>query len=352
MKSSYSNDEVQILLKDITGLVEPLPASIREKFIQSGMHYCEMLPVEYKPSKQYMNAYKNALKVYSKSTARAIGILSEKIYKIKGRSTVIVSLARAGIPAGILIKRYLKNKYGADIKHYAISIIRGRGIDKNAIKYILCNHDANSIQFIDGWIGKGAILGELHDAMIEFPNISCELGVISDPANITKLCGTYDDILIPSACLNATVTGLISRTFLREDIIGIDDFHGAAFYSDLLDEDMSIEFLNAIESNFEYDYMGDNDIISSISGIETVNRIAEYYRVKDINFIKPGIGETTRVLLRRVPWKIIINEKYVDSVELNHIYQLADEKNVSVDISCVPLGNYKACGIIKNLSDV
>ena len=44
-------------------------------------------------------------------------------------------------------------------------------------------------------------------------------------ANITDLCGTHEDILIPSSCLNATVTGLISRTFLRADIIGKNDFH-------------------------------------------------------------------------------------------------------------------------------
>ena len=33
MNSSYSADDVEILLKDITGMVEPLPASVREKNI-------------------------------------------------------------------------------------------------------------------------------------------------------------------------------------------------------------------------------------------------------------------------------------------------------------------------------
>ena len=40
--------------KDITGLVEPQPAKVREKLIQSGKHYSEMLPVEYVPTDQYM----------------------------------------------------------------------------------------------------------------------------------------------------------------------------------------------------------------------------------------------------------------------------------------------------------
>ena len=53
------------------------------------------------------------------------------------------------------------------------------------------------------------------------------------PANITELCGTHEDILIASSCLNSTVSGLISRTFLRNDIIGINDFHGAVYYEEL-----------------------------------------------------------------------------------------------------------------------
>ena len=47
MRSSYSEEDVILLLKDITGLVEPQPAKVREKLIQSGKHYSEMLPVEY-----------------------------------------------------------------------------------------------------------------------------------------------------------------------------------------------------------------------------------------------------------------------------------------------------------------
>ncbi len=64
MKSSYSDDDVTLLLKDITGLVEPLPASVREVYIQSGTHYCEMLPLEYTPTEMYMNAYQQALVNY------------------------------------------------------------------------------------------------------------------------------------------------------------------------------------------------------------------------------------------------------------------------------------------------
>ena len=33
MRSSYSEKDVTILLKDITGMVEPLPANVREKVL-------------------------------------------------------------------------------------------------------------------------------------------------------------------------------------------------------------------------------------------------------------------------------------------------------------------------------
>ena len=50
MRSSYHKDDVCLLLKDITGLVQPQPTDEREKLIQAGRHYCEMLPIEYVPT--------------------------------------------------------------------------------------------------------------------------------------------------------------------------------------------------------------------------------------------------------------------------------------------------------------
>ena len=54
MFGTYKPQDVTILLKDISGLVEPLPTSEREKLSQAGRHYCEMLPIEYEPSEKYL----------------------------------------------------------------------------------------------------------------------------------------------------------------------------------------------------------------------------------------------------------------------------------------------------------
>lgn len=348
MRSSYKDDDVILLLKDITGMVEPQPTEEREKLIQSGRHYSEMLPIEYVPSEKYMEAYRQSLKMFAKPTAMAVGSLSDKIIKTKRKDVVLVSLARAGIPIGILIKHFIKNKYDVNVPHYSISIIRGRGIDDNAMKYLLSKYKPEQLLFVDGWIGKGAILNELKKDLMVYEGVSDDIAVVADPAGVTELCGTHDDLLIPSSCLNSTVSGLVSRTFLRSDIIGPDDFHGAVFYENLRESDLSYEFLNAIEKEFDYEAVPENKSLEG-TGIEEVKAIAEHFDIDDINFIKPGIGEATRVLLRRVPWRVLIDERYKEDPALEHLIRLAAEKNVPVEF--YPLKNYKCCGIIKKLAD-
>jgi len=349
MQSTYKEDDVILLLKDITGLVEPQSTEEREKLIQSGKHYCEMLPIEYVPTEKYMEVYNEAVEIYAKSNAEAIANLADKVMNQRGKEVVLVSLARAGIPIGVLLKHYIKFKYKVDVPHYSISIIRGRGIDDNAMKYLLERYKAEQLLFVDGWIGKGAILNELKKDISAYPGVSSDIAVVADPANVTELCGTHDDILIPSSCLNCTVSGLVSRTFLRDDIIGENDFHGAVFYGELKDSDLSYDFIESIEREFEVNSNKVENIIDGY-GIDEVREIAEKFEVSDINFIKPGIGEATRVLLRRVPWKVLVDERYKDSNELRHLLRLAEEKSVPVEY--YPLKHYKCCGIIKKMADV
>ncbi|MBR6713049.1 MAG: cysteine protease StiP family protein [Selenomonadaceae bacterium] len=348
MFSTYRPQDVKILLKDISGLVEPLGTAEREKLIQAGRHYSEMLPIEYEPSEKYLQAYFDALKRYSKLTAVSVANVSQKIFLDKGNSVVLVSLARAGTPIGILIKHYLEKNFPCAVVHYTISIIRGVGIDKNAVNFILAHHKPEEIQFVDGWTGKGAIQRELTNAMKDFPEVNAGLAVLSDPAGVAEKCGTHEDFLIASSCLNSTVSGLLSRTFLRSDIIGANDFHGAAFYRELADKDLTYQFIEAIERNFDATTEIKNSAVESNSGLAEVRRIAEDFKIADINLIKPSIGEATRVLLRRLPWKILV-QSLDDDEHLGHLYQLAKEKGAPLEV--YPLKNYKACGLIRRLAD-
>ena len=347
MFGTYKPQDVKILLKDITGLVEPLGTAEREKLIQSGRHYSEMLPIEYEPSEKYLQAYFDALKRYAKITAAAVKSVSEQIFHAKGNKIALVSLARAGTPIGILIKHCMEQFFACEVAHYTISIIRGVGIDKNAVNFILKRHKPAEIQFVDGWTGKGAIQRELSAAMKDFPEIGAGLAVLSDPAGVSEHCGTHEDFLIASSCLNSTVSGLLSRTFLRNDIIGANDFHGAVFYHELAEKDLTYQFIDAIEQHFDDAPEIKNSAVEMNSGLAEVKKIAAEFKIDDINLIKPSIGEATRVLLRRLPWKILVHSLH-DEEHLGHLYQLAAEKGANLEV--YPLKNYKACGLIRKLA--
>lgn len=363
IKSSYNRDDVVILLKDVSGSIQAQSTEEREAAIQSGTHYSEMLPLEYKPTEKYIEVYEELLEKTKNDIAKYTMILGDKLIQTHGKKFVIVSLARAGIPIGILVKRYLKMSYHVDIPHYSISIIRGKGIDVNAMEYIREIHPdigVEHFQFLDGWTGKGAIKHQLEDAVNQLNNestgweeLSSSLAVLADPAHISEIYGTLKDIIIPSSCLNSTVSGLVSRTILRDDLIDTEsgDFHGAVYFDNMEEEDRSSEFIDTITSEIKASigktllYSGG---IQGEPGINIVRQIAKKYDINDINKIKPGIGETTRVLLRRIPWCVIINEADKDSRDLTHIIRLCSEKNINIVYDNI--GGYKACGIIKDLS--
>ena len=345
--SSYSPDDVTILLQDLKGKVPVLDTKEREKLNQSGIHYSEMLPVEYIPSAEYLKVYENALKSQGKQTAQAVINLAHKILSVKPtKNIVLVSLARAGTPVGILLKRYLSKYCNCNVTHYTISIIRGKGIDIAAMNYILSKHNAKDIVFVDGWVGKGAINRVLAEAVakLNVEDLSPELAVLSDPAYETKLCGTRDDFLIPSACLNSTVSGLISRTVKLKDMTD-DEYHGAIYYAENKEYDLSNAFLDEIEDYFPY-LNNENNIFK---GIDEVKLIASKFNIHDINKIKPGVGETIRVLLRRVP-EVILIKPNANPKSIEPIIRLAKEKNVP--IKEYPLLGYNTCGIIKDISDL
>lgn len=347
MRASFKSEDCTLLLKDITGLIEPMTAKEREPLIQSGVHYSELLPAEYQPSEEYIKQFERGLLVWSPKTADAVRAVAERIYA-KGRN-VIVSLARAGTPIGALIVRYLRRKYGEGFVHYSISIIRGKGIDKNALRYILVRHSSDKIQFVDGWTGKGAITRQLAEALTDYPEIDQLPAVIADPAGVCEICGTREDIFIPCACLNAVVSGLFSRTVLRDDIIGKDDFHGAVYFPELAEKDRTYEFILAVEEKMNYGNASvSEEPFERGCGLRETEEIAEAFGVEDINLVKPGIGETTRVLLRRIPRLILVDK--LGSPLTAHIEELAAEKGV--EVREYPLKCYHACGIIQMLGDV
>ncbi|MFF3242194.1 phosphoribosyltransferase [Streptomyces sp. NPDC002870] len=347
--SSYAAADVGWLLQDLSATELEAPTEEREEAIQGGAHYAESLPVEYQPSAQYQELFKAALETSAARIARAVGTVTETVIaelpqrRRPGRDPheprpVLVSLARAGTPVGVLMRRWAQHRHGLDLPHYAVSIVRGRGIDTNALRWLQQHHDPADVVFVDGWTGKGAITRELADALAEFEGFNPEIAVLADPGGCVRTYGTREDFLIPSACLNSTVSGLISRTVLRADLVGPNDYHGAKFYRELADSDVSEHFLDTVAARFdEVATAVDADVKELLSadraptweGWAAVERISEEYGIHDVNLVKPGVGETTRVLLRRVPWKILA--KRGAGADLDHVRLLAEQRGVPVE---------------------
>lgn len=336
VKHSYKDDCI-FLLKDLTDKMQEITIQEKEELIRSGVSYSEMISKESIPSKDIKNIFLNILNRDKKLIAYYVAKISEIIYRQKGNKLVIVSLARAGTPYGILIKRYLKLKYKVDIPHYSISIIRGKGIDANALKYILTENKKAEIQFVDGWTGKGSITKELNKSIDIFnnenkTNIDNSLAVISDPAKLCKVCGTREDFGIATCCLNSTVSGLISRTIHNEKYIGKDEFHGAKTLYYLKDEDYSQYFIDKIDNEFNKISIKYEDLvlenIDKEYSMKIVSKIRELYDVNNINNIKLSVGESARVLLRRDPRVVLVKNKSDKNIE--HILKLAEEKGVKV----------------------
>ena len=96
---SYKIEDVCFLLKEISGLISESDTLYREKAIQSGTHYSEMLPIEYKPSDEYINMFHRSLEDSATKLAYATAVVANKILLNRGKNIVLVSLARAVLPS-------------------------------------------------------------------------------------------------------------------------------------------------------------------------------------------------------------------------------------------------------------
>ncbi len=340
---SYAPDEVSWLLTDLSGVALEAPVEEREEAIQSGRaHYAQSLPIEYQPTAEYQQLFLDALEESADRLARSVGLVSELVRAELGRPPVLVSLARAGTPVGALMRRWFALCRGEHVAHYTISIIRGRGIDELALRHIAETYDSADVVFVDGWTGKGAIVREL-TAAVEAANAAHgwrfdpTLAVLADTGACTSRFGTRADFLIPSACLNSTVSGLVSRTVLNDELIGPADYHGAKFYAELSGSDLSRLFLDTVSARFgpvaksvdeELPALLVADRTPSWVGWREVERIQAEYGIGSAHLVKPGVGETTRVLLRRVPWQVLVRPDR--AADLGHVRMLAEQRGVPI----------------------
>ncbi len=355
---SYHPDDVTFLLKRVR--LEPTPIEEKERLIQSGRkHYSEMIGAERLPSPLYLRVFHQALARQKTRFAHHLVDLAALLARARAGPIALVSLARAGTPVGVLLARILRTLFARTVTHYSISIVRDRGIDEAALRHILTRHEATSIAFVDGWTGKGVIARELFKSIVGFNERE---GVTLDPGlfAVADLCGaashaaTADDYLIPSSVLGCTISGLVSRSILNKDVIGPGDFHGCVYYEEFEAQDLSRWFVETIANEVR---VNETDLKAN-GGVTPDQRrhlrqrtagflqdVRDRFGVRDVNHIKPGIGEATRVLLRRVPDRLLLRDP--DHPDVEHLCVLADEKNIVVEVD--PSLPFQAAALIREV---
>ena len=359
ISGSYNPSDCQFLLTPL----EAHYTSVRDKerLIQSGQrHYSEMISYEKVPSPQYRELFLHLTKLNKERLAREILAVAEHVIETRPTPLTIVSLARAGTPFGALLQRALTQHYGVQSAHYSISIIRDRGIDTQALHYLLddLSRPPEGLFFVDAWTAKGVITRELKSAIATWNRaqdqqhqLSDDLLVISDIGGSADYAATYDDYAIPSGVLNATVSGLLSRSILNESIQE-GQFHGTVCYEHLRAHDLSTWFLDEVSTLFgqvspaspPQESRAERAMLTR----QWVTRWMRSYQITDLNYIKPGIAEATRVLLRRVPERLLVRDPQLQDVQ--HLLVLAQEKGVPVEIeSDMP---FRASALIKAVTSV
>ena len=354
---SYSPDDVIFLLKPVC--MEYTQVSEKERLIQSGArHYSEMLSRESLPSDEYMLLFKQALSRHQARFATDIIRLARRIAQLHTGPITLVSLARAGTPIGALINRVMR-RLGRTAKHYSISLIRDRGIDTVALKFLLGNHDADSIVFIDGWTGKGVMARELGQAVGNLQTdpgkrLNPDLFVVADLSGTAAEAATGDDYLIPPSLLGAIVSGLISRSVVNSQVIDPGNFHGCVYQTEYSAHDLSNQFLDRITEEIDRQWSqaeslplvmtNDERRLRREASLQLLADMETRFGVHDANLIKPGIGEATRVLLRRVPSLVLLRNR--EHEDVRHLITLADRRHVPVLIDHqLP---YHAVALIQN----
>lgn len=350
---SYAPEDVTFLLKPAA--VALIDVAEKEALIQSGArHYSEMLSAERLPDARYFDLYRAALARNAGRLRRDIEALADAITACPAtaRSCTIISLARAGTPIGVLLRRALAGR-GIDVAHYSISIIRGRGIDRVALAHIAALRGTADAVFVDGWTGKGAITGELEASLADSSTgFAPFLAVVADPAGCASLAATSEDYLIPSGILGGIVSGLVSRSVLSDALVGPGEFHACRLLSEHAAADQSQAFLAAIaaaapSAETTPGWSPDTARQSRADCTRLVDTLMAEFGVTNPNRIKPGIAEATRAVLRRVPEAVFVRS--AEDPEVAHLLHLAGEMGVSV--AQRELGNYRAVTLIARAGD-
>jgi len=339
--SSFGSREVTWLVRDVSSwrLERDMELREQDRILGRG-HYSDDLPVESVPSTPFMDAFRDALPTLAVRAAACVQEVGRQLASQSRGELVLVSLIRAGVPAATWLRLLLERSFHQVVHHYAVSIIKDRGLDVDAMDYILDRHSPEDIWFIDGWTGSGAIRRELQHSLRAsgLPQGLDRLAVLADPARAADIAGTSGDALLPSACLNSTSCGLVSRTVLVNGPDGRRT-HGAKFYAEGMSSDMTAVIGAHVELALG-DLSAAGIAFQSTGGAPFGGPGGSTEGRGVSKRLKLGLGETMRALQRRVPRCVWIDPEWEQSEEARLVSTLAAERKVPVAIrSVAPYGS-------------
>ena len=162
--------------------------------------------------------------------------------------------------------------------------------------------------------------------------------MLVDPGDCAAISGTTEDFLVPNACLNATVAGLVSRTIVAPDLVGPHDFHAAKYYPELCAHDRSAQFLDTISHEFPA-VRSQVDVhhtpprtgrhVPSFAGERIAQSLADEYDLPNVNLVKAGVSETVRMLLHRPAQRVLVQPDAGSDIIVVH--QLATRWSLPIE---------------------
>lgn len=343
---TFDAADVCVLLKK--GEPQLVSVAEKERLLASGVHYGLLLTPETEPASWQQTAYEKALERNGSRIGQLLVTLLASILEHHTRP-VLVSLARAGTPIGCVLRR-IAAVWGHELPHYSLSILRGDGIDQWALEHIRQQHPQAELIFVDGWTGKGSIFSTLQRSLPA--DIPARLAVLSDPAGVAKYAATHDDFLLPHALLNATVCGLLSRTFRDSTFPDSEPVpaspspiahaeHAARIETHLQAHDQTRQYINALTHYATRSATEKTEKPKKTAQCTTANHPAhpqqfalawaQQHGVHDAHLLKPSVGEATRVFLRRRPKRLLLQKLgHPDTV---HLEILAQQRDIPVDVA-------------------
>lgn len=345
IETTLKEEDVTILLDGMDISVPDIKNHITEVEI-----YNENL-LRYMSVQRYIDMYNNITENEYIILVILVQALAERVLLERGEDIILISLNTTSIITGILLKRYIKIKYSIDLKHYMISNLYTRGIDRKALDTLVDTYGTLNLVFIDSYTKSRGMFAKFQKNIIKlkaldtkYEYLTKDIYILSDPFNVTDMSVSKYDFFIPHACLGSLLTGMISDAC----IIKYDRYYSGISYLKDKERDLTYNYINKVTEKFskhtnydiEYQYLILNK--TRHEGMSEQAIISEEFNIHDVTKIKAGINETVRTLLICKPKYVLISSFDFD----NQVILFLCEK-LNIEPINYPLQLFRAVAIVE-----